>query len=234
MNEVLIRRLLGAAVLLAGAFLLSVVLPEPGLREPPEPDMRRVEVDVDDPRAIEPPADTPPPGGAAGDDVPHGSAGGGPRSAHQAVADDPSWDDRPLPPLPEPAMALELESEVGREAAPDVPRKAQPPAPQQAGAAAKPAAPGSSKPAPGAAPPAGAGERWIVQAGSYADIANARRVQSQLKALGLSALIAPAETSSGTRYRVRTTAFASREQAEAARRKLEQARITASVVHERG
>lgn len=87
----------------------------------------------------------------------------------------------------------------------------------------------ASKPATPAAP-----ATWQIQAGSYADIGNARQVEDQLKALGYAATLSIVEAGGSARYRVRCGPFASRELAEAARKRLEQNRIPASLVAQGG
>lgn len=81
-----------------------------------------------------------------------------------------------------------------------------------------------------AASPVPAKQRWAVQAGSYAEIANARQIEAQLKALGFASSISVTESGGSARYRVRSGPFATREAADAARLRMQQNRISASVV----
>jgi len=279
MNPVLIRRLLGAGVLLMLLFVLSLLLPAPSDPKPAEPGMRRIEVAVDDAAPIELPTKSaaaadnpsnPPPrrpdvatahaaderlsrsesatvgGVRLPADPPPDADGAGATEDDDDAAASPDADvalaeqeNRPAPrPAAEPAPKPKLQAPL-----PTIPR---PPAP--AAPAPKPAAkpvekkPAASAPAPklgstvapaapGAGPAAGtAAPRWAVQAGSYADVGNARQVEAQLKSLGLAGSISLTETGGSVRYRVRSGPYASREAAEAARQRMQQNRITANVV----
>lgn len=130
---------------------------------------------------------------------------------------------KPAPPKPETKAAVKPEVVAAKPA----PAKPQPapakPAPAKPEVAAKPPA---TAPAPAAKP----GERWFVQAGAYADIAKARQVEAQIRAMGQTVLLSPTETASGgTLYRVRSGPYTTREAADAARAKIAQAKIGASL-----
>lgn len=219
MDEVLKRRLLGALALLLGALLLASLLPEPGGPQRVEPGQKLVTVDLKapppaplaapeepvpaldqvvtskpapepEPDAVEAPA--PPPAAPVAEKKPEKPA-------------KPETPQAPAAPLPRPELKMESTLASRSATAPAKPEARAPasgePGPKTA-AAEKPAAkPQASKP-------------WYVQAGSYNDIANARQALSQLEAAGFKAVIAPAETSGGTRYRVRTGPFPTREEAD--------------------
>jgi DedD protein len=280
MNPILLRRLLGAGVLLLLLFVLSLLLPAPSDPKPAEPGMRRIEVAVDDPKPIELPKPSAPAAGVSSESQPRQSprpsqsdetapdprfarsesatVGGVRLSADAAVSPDvassspqedddaaaaPSADTAPVEPeqkpepkprpepKPQPPSAVatkpKLQTPLPKAAGKPVEQKPAAPTPQAPAVAAaeKPQAAAASKPAPAAAP-----QRWAVQAGSYADIGNARQVEAQLKSMGLSSSISLTEAGGSARYRVRSGPYATREAAEAARLRMQQNRITASVV----
>lgn len=217
MDETLKRRLIGAGLLLAAAFLLVSMLPEPRLRTAPEEDLRVVTIDLQNPDAIvEVPAEPQTPALEA----PQAAVAAVPAPSEDAP---PELDAEPQR-SPPPPQAGAPRSQP--QPAPTVVARAEPPAPAQVEppqpAAAKPqsaeAAPAGSAPAATkpAAPAAGAGAQWWVQIGSYSDIANARQVEARLRALGQPAIVAPVETGKGTLYRVRGGPYAGEAQAQSA------------------
>src|SRR3546814_13465897 len=84
----------------------------------------------------------------------------------------------------------------------------QPPAPPVNPAPVhKPIAEKQSENRPTSPVPAGS-QKWFVQVGGFADIANARRVQAGLQGLGQPNVLAPIDTAKGTIYRVRAGPYA--------------------------
>lgn len=232
MNEKLKRRLAGAAVLLALTFVVVSLLPTP------EQAARRPDADVVTIPLHEVVADEPAPSAAAGTPpglaAPEPAPATAPAEGEGEVADSSGDDDgAPVPDAPpaEPRKPVQLAMEPALK----TPREEPPGAPKPADAA--PAATGQpaealpSKPAdkpveppaaktPVTAPapkpmPAPAG-RWFVQVGGFADIANARQVQSRLQAMGEPNLLAPIDAAKGTIYRVRAGPYASRDAAQLA------------------
>lgn len=89
------------------------------------------------------------------------------------------------------------------------------------------AAPATSKPLPtpgpvGKSAPAESGKPWFVQAGAFTDVGNAHQVIGKLNAGGLRGIISPADTATGTRYRVRVGPYATRDLAKAAQQRMSQ------------
>ncbi|WP_341920237.1 SPOR domain-containing protein [Hydrocarboniphaga effusa] len=308
MNETLIRRLVGAGVLAAGALIVSLLLPQPN--QPPELEagLKVVEVQVDESgRMVEQFSDERPladgrdrsredkgrPALSAGTDErryvpdsvelaasgetdirPPTESGSEPAVAEQApemeeLPEEPVPESRPKPAGPAPASkpAEKPATKPTEKPAPnpqtkpaEPPRKTDAPKPAvpapikdapkptpvpatpkpEAATVAKPDAtpPPSPKPeatatAPKPVTPAAPGAvRWAVQAGSYADIANARQIQAQLKSLGYPSNITVIDTSGGARYRVRCGPFPTREAADAARGRIAGSKLPAQVVND--
>jgi DedD protein len=307
MNAVLIRRLLGAGVILLMLFVASLLLPAPTDPKPAEPGMRRVEVAVDDTRPITMPkrdassatesaAAEPQAAPAPSPTQPLAPSTPASRKAiaesaeaaaaqfsglNREAATSPEVETAPVQEDDDIAAAPSAETSAPEEA-PEPKKPAPPPAkpaavikppigqrtpPPVSAAVTKPksAAPVESKPAPSnpaatrpttpapavttaqtappkavVAPPAAApatatkAQRWAVQAGSYADIGNARQVEAQLKSLGFSSSISLTESGGSARYRVRSGPFATREAADAARQRMLQNHIPANVVPDGG
>jgi cell division protein FtsN len=108
-----------------------------------------------------------------------------------------------------------------------VPRALQtPPAPQGAPTPGATGAPQAALPPaePLAAPPAGGG-RYILQAGSSRNPADAERLRASLALQGMSAQVQPVNVNGETWHRIRVGPFASRAEADAAQRQLHGARI---------
>lgn len=308
MNAVLLRRLLGAGVILLMLFIASLLLPAPSDPKPAEPGMRRIEVAVDDMRPITMPkadataapeepqaAPVPTPSQQPGPSTPASRkaiaesaeaaakqfSGVGrettasPEVESEAVQEDDdiaaapsaetSEEPPPKTPTPAPSKATaEIKPPISQRTPPTAtagatkPRPAtsteSKPAPTQAPAATRPTTPAPAvttaqtappKPviaapaaAPATTPPATSGSakgpRWAVQAGSYADIGNARQVEAQLKSLGISSSISLTEAGGSARYRVRSGPYPTREAADAARARMQQNRISANVVPDGG
>jgi DedD protein len=238
MDEVVLRRVVGVVTLAIAAFLLSWLLPRPGLDRLRGEGERVVTVDLtrpdSRPREILPP-------------LPEEAA---------AVEPQPARTAQPVAaPVPEPAATETPAPEAPERAKPEPAKPAEPA--RRAGApkpAAKPAEtrPAESKPAepakpepskpaepeparPAAKAPAvtssggGAGE-VMVQAGAYSSLDRARAVHERAGAKGQHCVISPAETSKGTLYRLRCGPYADRTAAQAAAKTLTAAGIAAQVV----
>lgn len=285
------RRLIGAGVLMALAFFVSLWLPDPGqsiapanagdvaassrdtvgageekplelagdpMGPSPQPQRVTEHKSVRDNEAVSAPSldspelymdendgDAPPP-----EMSDSGSTAPEPESASPPPAAAP----KPTP-IPPPAKASSGSADAtagGKPAASTTAPKALPPPPpatkssEPTAIAAAPATkpPGkpssaavtqSASPAPSTAAaksaPTASG-KWFVQAGSYSDLGNAQSVEQRIKSLGLPVFIGVVESSKGTFYRVRSGPFASREQADSARTKVQGSQIVASVVQD--
>ena len=89
----------------------------------------------------------------------------------------------------------------------------------------------AAQPAPGRpAPAASANDRFVVQAGAYADAATARQVRRRIDAAGLHSYTQVVDTPAGKRVRVRVGPFASRSQAEHALQRIRSLGISAAVL----
>lgn len=205
MDEALKRRLIGAGLLLAAAFLLVSMLPEPRLRTAPEEDLRVVTIDLNAP-------ETP-----AGEGVELVAADASSPSATAAVAA-PTESAAQASEEGAPPEIEEKEESEPAGPAPATPASTVRPPPASPAIAAKPAATPDSKPAQVAAakPPTASGPGWWVQIGSYSDIANARQVEARLRELQQPVVVAPIDTAKGTLYRVRSGPYTSETQAQAA------------------
>lgn len=295
MNETLIRRLVGAGVLAAGALIVGLLLPQPN--QPPELEegLKVVEVQVDESGQMvenasgeRPMADGRDRGrdekGRPALSAANEERAGSPDSVELAASGEadirpagqdseptiaervPEVEDMPEEPAPKPAPKP-IEKPIEKKTAEKPAQKPQPkPAePPRKIESPKPTAPApvkeASKPVPAtpkpevvsaakppvtpppkpetpatapnrAPPPATAAARWAVQAGSYADIANARQIQAQLKSLGYPSNISIIDTSGGARYRVRCGPFPTRDAADAARARIAGSKLPAQVVND--
>jgi DedD protein len=140
-----------------------------------------------------------------------------------------------------PQVVTETQADAGREVAPAAPPVAKP---ASAGAKPAPAAASVAKPAPATVaktPPAEKepapkdptpkeGGRFVVQVGAFADSAAARETRQKVEKLGLKTYTQVAETSQGSRIRVRVGPFASREEADRVQAKLKAAGSPAVVL----
>ncbi len=77
-----------------------------------------------------------------------------------------------------------------------------------------------------------AGKSYFVQVGVFSDAANVKRLQSQLTQLGFKAQTEKVNTSKGEKIRLRTTSFASRNDAANALQKIKNAGLTGMVVRQ--
>ena len=223
MDEVVLRRVVGVIALAIAAFLLSWLLPRPGLDRLRGEGERVVTVDLTRPDAvpqeIPPPSEVEPPPPATREPTEDELAA--------ATAPPPEAVAPPEPP-PEPAPPP-------KPVAP--PKPAEPPKPVEPNPAAnKPAEtrPAEPKPTPATttapAPSASGGGQVMIQAGAYSHLDKAEQVRTKAGAQGQRCAIAPAETAKGTLYRVRCGPYADRTQAQAAIKTLGAAGITAQIV----
>lgn len=249
MDETLLRRLLGLATLAVAAFLLSWLLPRPGLQR--LQGERVVTMDLTRPDsqpeeqlpAAEPEAPGPAiaPGTTSVVPAPDSDpADRGPEDSEAAMPDESAEaDEAPAvtnpagaPPAPESKPDTKPETKIGTKAEPgaaSIPpaRRADPaPTPPRKPEPATPAPRPEPKPASG---PAVAGSVQ-VQAGAYSFLDKAKGVVARARSSGVSCLVSPAETSRGTLYRVRCGPYSSREEAAAAVKTLAAASIAAQVV----
>lgn len=97
------------------------------------------------------------------------------------------------------------------------------PAPGAAGAPAQTLPP--PQPLPPAAPPAAGGGRYILQAGSSRNGADAERLRANLALQGMVAQVQPVTINGETWHRIRVGPFGSRAEADAAQRQLHGAKI---------
>ena len=77
---------------------------------------------------------------------------------------------------------------------------------------------------------AGAGGRYVVQVGAFAEKDKARQAQQKLERAGLRNYTNVAETKNGTRIRVRAGPFASRAEADKAAQKIKGLDLPAAVL----
>lgn len=229
MDNPLKRRLLGAVILLATAFILASLLPEPRLQATGEEDLKVVTVDLHaTPAPVAEVTPTPlevidPTVAAPEADESTSAEGGAPEISAEAQA--PDADDYGATALPAAtaapkpsaaATAMPTSKPTAKPTlAPTAPPTQKPtplptlkptPVPTPLPTAAPTPLP-SAKPLPTVASAAAAastdGDRWWVQIGSYSDITNAREGESRLKALGIPVFIAPIDSPNGILYRVR-------------------------------
>jgi cell division protein FtsN len=78
---------------------------------------------------------------------------------------------------------------------------------------------------PLAPPPPAGGGRYILQAGSSRNAADAERLRASLALQGMAAQVQPVTVNGETWHRIRVGPFASRPEADAAQRQLHGARI---------
>lgn len=223
MDEVVLRRVVGVITLAIAAFLLSWLLPRPGLDRLRGEGERVVTVDLTRPDAV--PQEIPPPT----EDEPPPPPVREPTEAELAAATAPPPEPVASEPQPEPAPPPKPV---------DPPKPAEPPRPVEpkpaasAPAETKPAAPkpAEPRPTPAPAPSASGGGQVMIQAGAYSHLDKAEQVRTKAGAQGQRCAISPAETAKGTLYRVRCGPFADRTQAQAAIQTLGAAGITAQIV----
>lgn len=239
MNDVMLRRLIGIAVLLLTALALSFFLPRPGLVEPQADGTRLVTVDLSDPdsEAVE----VPEPGVLEATESPAFAAepetGASESESVSALEVESPGDVKPAPneapiaspPASAPDRPAETDPIVNKPAVKATTPPEPTPKPQT-----KPLEPAPAKPAkppvPATPPPAAAGgNTWYVQVGAYGKLENAEDVRAQVKALGVSSVISPADTAGGPLYRVRAGPYP-RAQADTIRERLVRGKLPANVV----
>ena len=236
MDEVLLRRLVGVVTLAIAAFLLSWLLPRPGLDRLRGEGERVVTVDLTRPdarpqeipmpsAAEEPPVEAPPPvaepepsSPSPSPPVPAQAAVESPKPAATPPVSKPT-EPADKAPTPEPAKV------VAQAPKPEAPPKPAEPKPAEP----KPPEPKPSKPAI-ETPAAGGTGQVMVQAGAFSFLDKAEGVRERAGALGQRCVISPAETAKGTLYRLRCGPYADRAQAQAAVNKLTGSGIAAQVV----
>ncbi len=284
MNPSLIRRLIGAGVLVALAFIVSLLLPDPARRPELEEGLKAVEIGVDESRPLtagdiqqsgadassderdrgrrqesRPALSESASADTRSDDTGDKAAEAGLGKSVEIAASREPDESQPEPELEASAPDFEApaesdpEPDLAPEPAPPSVSKPTPPAkeakkpvaavPKAAEAKPAPAKPVEPKPttprpaeakpvqpATTAAKPGADTRRWAVQAGSYADIGNARQIQAQLKSLGYASNIMVVDTPAGARYRVRSGPFPNREAADAAAKRIAAAKLPAQPV----
>lgn len=228
MNDALLRRMIGAAVLLLAALVIVALLPgrTPAEAEKsagdPANQVKVLALDETGDIAIEaidparqadlPAAQMASPDLTADPAAPDMDVA----AAGEGVPDDPQPEVAPEPvtpmaeaakpqskPAPEPAT---------RPATKPATKPATRPAPEPASKPERAAqAPAAAQPAP--APKATAGGHWWVQIGSFSKVETARSVQDKLAAQGLKSVVAPVPFKDTTLYRVRSGPFADRQAA---------------------
>lgn len=258
-DEVLTRRIVGLVTLILAAFLLSWLLPRPGLHrlqgegervvtmDLTRPDSQPEEVLPVDPEqaaATEPATPPLPPAESvtrdeavqADDPELPETAPATERPAENEVAALPA---PPKPIVPPKPAAMEKPGEIvpPKPAVKPEPKPVPPPKPE---IIKKP----EPKPAPVAAPAEAApaqlpkpavngpkaGTAVAVQAGAYSFLEKAEGVRSRAQSAGVSCVISPAETAKGTLYRLRCGPFADKTKADVAVQKLKSSGIAAQVV----
>jgi DedD protein len=230
MDEVVLRRVVGVITLAIAAFLLSWLLPRPGLDRLRGEGERVVTVDLtrpdSRPQEILPPS---PEEAAAVEPQPAQTAQPIPAPVPEPAATETPEPAKPAEPArraeaPKPAAAAKPAETKSAESKPAEPAK---PAPS------KPAEPKPAKPAaqaPAVASSGGGAGQVMVQAGAYSSLDRAEAVRERAGAKGQHCVISPAETSKGTLYRLRCGPYADRTAAQAAARTLTAAGIAAQVV----
>lgn len=225
MDEVVLRRVVGVVTLAIAAFLLSWLLPRPGLDRLRGEGERVVTVDltrpdsrpqeIPPPSAAPIPAETPSPPVAVAAPAPLEPPSEPARAAAEPVAAAPS---KPAEPPPKPVEAKSAEAKPP-EAKPPEPK---PPEPKPAASPPKVAeAPKPAKPGTG---------QVMVQAGAYSFLDKAEAVRTRAGAQGQHCVISPAETPKGTLYRLRCGPYPDRDKAQAAAKALTASGIAAQVL----
>lgn len=252
MDEVLVRRLVGLLTLVVVAFLLSWLLPRPGLQrlqaegervvtmDLTQPDSQPEEVLAGEPAAVvEPVAPPPAPAESAAPIWQNAPAETEARDAEGlARAERPAATPAPAPvaaapkPVPPPAEHAKPVPKPEPEAKPKTEPKpavatATKPAAQEAASSSP--APTSTTPAKPAVTPKSGGA-VNVQAGAYSFLDKAEGVRDRAQAAGVACVISPAETAKGTLYRVRCGPFAGKDRATAAVQTLKAKGIAAQIV----
>lgn len=88
----------------------------------------------------------------------------------------------------------------------------------------------AAPPAAASGPANPAAQRFVVQAGAYSDAASLRSARQKVEALGMKTYTQDIDNSQGKRTRVRVGPFASRDEAEAAARRIKGTGLQANVI----
>jgi DedD protein len=239
MNEVLLKRLLGAGVLVVGTLILANLLPEPQVQPPPDGALTRVTYSLrpgtPQPQPIaEPPAASAlvelaeaPPGVMP---LPDPGPTPEPEMMREPVAPAaPAVPEQKTAPAPKPkpkpatkALAKTPEQAVPpKPASPALPTEPAPlePQPQAAPSEPQPQPEAQLAKAEAVTTPAAATNAWFVQIGAFAQEANAAKSVQKLLDAGMSARQDTVVFKAGKRHRVRAGPYASREEADAHRAK---------------
>lgn len=247
MDEVVLRRVVGVLTLAVAAFLLSWLLPRPGLDRLRGEGERVVTVDLTRPDAAPqelpppsdedaPPSGPAPPAAAPAQQVADAATGPSPSpSPSPSTGAPPPTTDAVAPPAPAPPNRP-VETPPAEPKPPATrPTASKPPEPKPA--ETPPVAPKAVEPRlaeprptpPAAASAAGAGPA-MVQAGAYSHLDKAEAVRTRAAGAGQRCVISPAETAKGTLYRLRCGPYADRAQAQSAIASLAAAGIPAQIV----
>lgn len=215
MNEQLKRRFTGLALIIFVLFLISWVLPKPGEMLPDGENVQRVTLDL---KASETIADAPsltatlaP---APVEVLSHVES-----AVTEKVVNTPEPDIEEVP-------SSELISKVSSGSVVTASPTAKPPVKKPLNAITTPQV-SAPKAAPKSAEP-----HWYVQLGAFSEVGNARQLLERFKAQKYSGFLSPADTSKGTRYRVRIGPYAKREQAMGAQKRMIQAGTTGTTLVE--
>lgn len=219
MDETLLKRLVGVVALVLAAMLLTSILPKPGPAGLGGSAERVVTMDLT--KADSVPVEVEPAAASAPTSTMDSEA----PPPTPATPNDPVTTS-PAPESPPPPAAAVQPAPAGE--------------PPLAGAAA------AEKPVPApthaevtpppveiaipAAAPSSANGKWQVQAGAYSQLERAESVRSKAAAVKVPCVISPADTGTGTLYRVRCGPYATRGQGLAAVGLLEKSGIKAQVV----
>jgi DedD protein len=228
MDEVVLRRVVGVITLAIAAFLLSWLLPRPGLDRLRGEGERVMTVDLTRPDS-RPQEVLPPSAEEAAAVEPQPAPTAEPVPAPEPAVAENSKPAEPAHAVEPPKPAAAIVSAKPAEPKPVEPKAAESPKP----APPKPAEPKPAKPAAEAPPVASSGGgsgKVMVQAGAYSFLDKAEGVRARAGAQGQHCVISPAETSKGTLYRLRCGPYADGAAAQAAVKTLTAAGIAAQVV----
>lgn len=226
MDETLLKRLVGVVALILAAMLLTSILPKPGPAGLDGGSERVVTMDLT--QADSAPVEIQPPDAAAPASTLGMETEIPPPTAEASTHSEPI----PTPPVPEsaepPAAAIDAAPSPGPAIEP-----ATPAVPASKASESPPAPPQLTSPTQIAKPvaaPSSANGKWQVQAGAYSQLDRAESVRSKAAAVQVPCVISPADTGSGTFYRVRCGPYATRELGAAAVELLDKSGIKAQVV----
>ena len=247
MDEILLRRIVGLLTLVTIAFLLSWLLPRPGLESLESDGQKVVSIDLASNEIVQ---DTPSvlnradaddlssfeqaPDDLRGDEGNLSSA-----SQTEAKAGKQTQSTAPPTPKPEPKNAPPVAAKPEPKPQPKPQPKPEPkPKPKPEPKPAPEPAP-SPEPEPKPKPPAppvttkpavSAGGRFLVQAGAFSQISSARAMLARASLQSVDCVISPADTAKGTMYRVRWGPYDGRAKADEAVRMLARDKISAQVM----